>query len=179
MTHSSLIRRIRLLTLAWLVLVAAGCGSDQSSDSPGSTATNVEVTTVDLGGLLSVPASDYLKEFGGRHLRFRAYVSPMIGVGICTVSIVSGDGWLHPCSGPHRVLVTAPGRDEGLSAFVPPDISINDIPVDMWVEVIGHFDDPAAKSCAVEGGNGAPTPDEEAVELCRSIFVLDRVSVGP
>ena len=76
------------------------------------------------------------------------------------------------------MLVTAPGRDEGLSAFVPPEVSVNDIPIETWVGVIGHFDDAAAMNCALEGEDGAPSPDEEAVELCRSMFVLDRVSVG-
>jgi hypothetical protein len=47
--------------------------------------------------------------------------------------------------------------------------------VDHWVKVIGHFDDPAAARCEVQGEDG-PTPDEEAVELCRAMFVMDRVS---
>ena len=134
-----------------------------------------EVRTVDFAALMSIPAPDRQDEFGGTHLRFRAYVSQMTGVGTCTVSIAPGDGWLNPCGGPSRILVVAPGREEGLAAFLPPDMVVDLIPVDRWVEVIGHFDDPAAARCGVQGEEG-PTPDDQAVKLCRAMFVVDRVS---
>ena len=173
--------RGRGLAIVMILMLAAACGFEHPSESMGSTLLTASadptggVSTIAFEALMSIPGSDRQEELGGTHLRFRAYVSPMIGVGTCTVSIAPGDGWLNPCAGHSRVLVAAPGRDEGLAAFVPPGMNIDQIPVDHWVEVIGHFDDPAAARCGVQGEDG-PTPDDEAVELCRAMFVIDRVS---
>jgi hypothetical protein len=173
----------RGLAIVMISLVATACASEHPSGSIGSTPLTAtadptsEVRTIAFEALMSISGSDRQEELGGTYLRFRAYVSPMIGVGTCTVSIASGDGWLNPCAGLSRVLVAAPGRDEGLAAFVPPGMDIDQIPVDQWVEVIGHFDDPAATRCGVHAAAG-PTPDDEAVELCRAMFVIDRVSAA-
>ena len=43
-----------------------------------------------------------------------------------------------------------------------------------WVEVVGHFSDPAAEKCRVTLGSGepsAPTADQ-AIEICRTSFVV-------
>lgn len=174
--------RSGLLALAGVALALTACGFDHSIPTGGSTAappsptpSSAEVENVDLAGILSIPPDVLLDELGTTHLRFRAYVSQMVGVGTCPISIAPGEGWLNPCGGPQRVLVVAPARDEGLTALVPPGMDIAQIPVDSWVEVIGHFDDPAALECGVQGANG-PTPDEDAVDLCRNVFVIDRVS---
>jgi hypothetical protein len=48
-----------------------------------------------------------------------------------------------------------------------------------WVTVTGHFDDEAARTCAVTEGNpgdpGVPTQDQ-AVDICRASFVLTAVA---
>lgn len=50
-----------------------------------------------------------------------------------------------------------------------------------WALVDGHFDDPSAGSCVVEGAAGEPdTPSaEEAIEICRTSFVLDAIRAAP
>lgn len=131
---------------------------------------------VEFGELLAAPPDQPLAEYGSRRIRVRAYASGMMGAGTCAFSPVPGDGWLNPCGGAHRVLVAAPGDDEGMRAMVPPHLPIAGIPMETWVDVVGHFDDPAARSCAAQGADGGSVQDDEIVEACRSLFVIDIIT---
>jgi hypothetical protein len=103
----------------------------------------------------------------------------MVGAGSCDFSPIPGDGWLNLCSGSRRILVVNPGDEDGLTAFLGPDLSEAEVPMDQWVVATGHFDDPAASSCDREGPNGGAAGDPEQVELCRLAFILERVKRTP
>ncbi|MCC6617763.1 MAG: hypothetical protein IT341_01845 [Chloroflexi bacterium] len=42
----------------------------------------------------------------------------------------------------------------------------------------GHFDDEAAQHCEIRTSLGTVTPDRQAVERCREVFVIDEVLSG-
>lgn len=125
---------------------------------------------------LLMATSERLDCFGNRSLSFRAYVSSMVGISTCSITPDPGDGWLNVCAGPRRLLVANPDDEDGVLAFIPPQMSPSDVPADRWVDVLGHFDDPAAQSCGVQGGL---TPDPGQVEACRSAFVLEQAFLSP
>ena len=160
-----------------LLVMAAGCGVGPPSSAPGTSlppspsastdpCSSTEVTVQQLMG-----TDERLECFGGRSVSFRAYVSGMAAITICSITPVPGDGWLDLCAGTRRLLVASPGDEDGVPAFIPPEMSAFDVPADRWVDVLGHFDDPAAQTCGVQGGQ---TPDPQQVQACRAAFVLEQ-----
>ena len=102
----------------------------------------------------------------------------MMGAGTCTFSPIPGGGWLNLCAGEQRILVVKPGDDEGLTAYLSPQIDARQVPTDQWVLATGHLDDPDAETCDREGPDGAAN-DPEQVVSCRLAFVLERVDPAP
>ena len=166
------------LALAVIALLASCSGTGTSasaSPSGGVEATQdpCDAETVELAALIASSADARLECFSGRTITFRAYVSGMTGAGTCAFSPIPGDGWLNLCGGEQRLLVAEPGDEEALTAYIPPDM--DEAPdFDQWVEVTGHFDDPAAKTCDREAPDG-PAEDPDQVEACRRAFVLESV----
>lgn len=180
---NSLVRRSLRVALVLMVLTA-GCVGGAPSSQPGTTAprptstpptpsaradpcTADEVTVQEL-----MATTDRLECYGGRSISFRAYISGSAAISTCSITPVPGDGWLDVCSGIRRLLMAQPGDEEGVLAFLPPEMSAFEMPADRWVDVLGHFDDPAAQTCGIQGG---PTPDPEQVEACRAAFVVEQV----
>lgn len=122
-----------------------------------------EEADVTLAHLLARDPISRRECFDSRSISFRAYVSPMEGKGTCLTYPIPGDEGLTMCEGPSRVLVLHPGDEDGLTAILPPDMAIEDVPTDIWVVATGHFNDAAAETCA------------DGVEVCRMAFVLERV----
>jgi hypothetical protein len=123
---------------------------------------------VTLAHLLARELEPRVDCFGSRPVSFRAYVSPMVGDGTCLTGPVASDEGLPMCDGPSRILVPLPGDEYGLTALLPEDMDLDDVPADTWIVATGHFDDPAASTCA---GHDA------GVFLCRLAFVLDSVEL--
>jgi hypothetical protein len=105
---------------------------------------------------------------GSRPVTFRAYVSPRAGTGTCLTRPIPGDEGLPMCDGPSRILVPLPGDEDGLTAFLPEGMDLEEVPTDTWILATGHFDDPAAATCAGH---------DVGVFVCRLAFVLDSVEL--
>ena len=50
---------------------------------------------------------------------------------------------------------------------------------DQWVLISGHFDDSAAETCVATGIEGETPSPAEAIEICRSTFVLSAIGPAP
>lgn len=117
-----------------------------------------------------------LECFDDRPIVVKGFVSQMVGVGTCAEQYVPGGGWLHLCGGNQRLLVADPEDDEGLTVFLPPEVSPASIPQGVWINIQGHFDDPAAATCAIAGPDG-PTPDPAVTKACRTAFVAEQAII--
>lgn len=164
-------------------VLLVGCMADGVADQspttrPTETITSVpsptpdpcSAETVPLQPLITMSPDVAIDCFGSRSVTFMGYASPMRGVGSCPIQVNPGEGWLTPCGGDARVMVVNPGDGEGLAVQIPPGITDEDVPINAWVVVTGHFDDPAAKACT--GGGG--TADADVIMLCRGLFVLEQ-----
>ena len=180
---SSVNRRLAAVLVA---IVAVGCSSDGvtptttpsravSTADPTGSADPCSSEEVAFAAVMSASPEERLECFGGKTIIFRAYASSIIGVGSCTEQVAPGDGWLNPCGGQARVLIAQPGDGEGLAAYFPPTLQESDVPIEAWVDVSGHFDDPAAQTCGVEGAVASEAPSDEIVEVCRQLFVIDQI----
>jgi len=68
-----------------------------------------------------------------------------------------------------------------LEAFLPPSLPLQPEWVGSWVEATGHFDDPAALTCAYHSEEAESYGSAWVVNDCRQRFVIDAVAVvdGP
>lgn len=154
-----------------------GVGSLSPSSSP--TASNTpnaglcQAERLDAGPFIALAGDDPLSCFGGRTLEVEGFLSEMGGIGGCPEQLIPGDGWLHLCSGPQRILVADLNDDEGLTIYLSPDVDEADAPRGSVVLLTGHFDDPAAATCGVEGGTDAENASIR--ERCRLAFVIEAV----
>jgi len=74
------------------------------------------------------------------------------------------------------------GEYQVLDGVLPPSLPLQPEWVGRWVEVTGHFDDPAALTCAYDTGDDAGYfGNARVVNECRQRFVIDAVAVveGP
>jgi hypothetical protein len=145
--------------------------------------------TIDLAALLIIPAEERLACLGRTEVTFRAWVVPQGGRGgtcggppaliwlTCTMSVPADQvAAYRALTGPTlgvipRTVAAIPASWGGL---LPPGI---------WVQVTGHFDDPAAAGCGAAfisgmGKGGVNTP-AKFVTWCRSQFVAIRVAAVP
>jgi hypothetical protein len=115
--------------------------------------------------------------YGNRTLRFVAYVRDPGAVG-WTYTFGLQPAWFRGTA--FFVAATAdlaPGRGPITALAVPPDLGdLQAKHVGHWVTVTGHFDDPAAQTCVASGEAGVAPTAAEAVEICRSTFVVASVA---
>lgn len=135
---------------------------------------------VTIAKIVATDANDRVACFGSRQLTFRAWVvDPGVGYGGACLQV--NPTWLQECVLPDWLLAsnrTGTGEIHGqLHALKRPDATGDLTGVSRWVDVTGHFDDPAAATCQVEAG---PSPGEPPVAWfvlqCREQFVVTRIS---
>ena len=122
--------------------------------------------------------------FGGRDLGVTGWLAEPWGIGGYSTGVEPA--WLGEVM-TDVVLWTQPrGTDACQSdsacdfAFLhfPPDSDPWTLPLDRWVRLTGHFEDPLAATCGWNGTNDPKTP-EQAVELCREAFVVTSIEDAP
>ena len=169
---------------AALAVALAACGGLPPSSSmpaaPGTTtaaaspteAADCDSSEVPLAFVLSMQPAERVACFGSGEIRFKAYYPQGFGAGGCAGDEVAGDGWLRPCVLEGIVVYAQPGRPNGLLVHLHPDLEmeLSAVPVESWLIVQGHFDDPAAKDCR-KLANGEAVVDPAFVEACRQEFV--------
>ncbi len=133
-----------------------------------------------ISKIMALDANDSVACFGSRPLTFRAWVvDPGEGYGGACEPVIPT--WLNPCVLPDWLL--APGKiGKGqipgqLHALRGPEVTGNLKGVSRWVNVTGHFDDPAAATCRPEAGPAAvgDPPVGLFVLRCREQFVVTRI----
>lgn len=142
----------------WLAMEDSAC--------PGSS---------DLDGILRLAPEERLACYGGRTIQFRGGQGGCGAAGGLPVSYEPR--WLRSESG--CGFAPEPGQISLVLRF-PPGVP-NDFGIDPTVDVIGHFDDPAAATCVGTANYPeatAPTK-AEAVALCRTEFVVESMSAAP
>lgn len=153
----------------------AASPSPVETESPSENLAELcSATRLDAGPFIALARNDALGCFGSRTVEVAGYLSAMGGVGGCTEQLIPGDGWLDLCGGPQRILVADLNDDEGLTIYLSPTIDQRDAPRGSVALLSGHFDDPAAASCGVEGGDDAA--NVAARENCRLAFVIEMVT---
>lgn len=176
-----------LLRPVLAILLLTACGADSTPPTPATSGGPVSPQARDVCdesevGLVEVLGTHPERRaacFGGRSISFRAYVSSMMGVGHVPEQLSPGDGWLDLYATPRRLLVAVPGEDQQvLAALIPPTMSQDDVPMDRWAVVTGHFADPASDTCGRITADGHVNIDSGTVAACRGLFVLESVQPG-
>lgn len=129
----------------------------------------------DLDGILRLAPEERLACYGGRTIRFRGEQGGCGAAGGLPVSYEPR--WLRSEGGCGFGL--EPGQISLVLRF-PPGVP-NDFGDAATVEVVGHFDDPAAATCVGTASYPeatAPTK-AEAVALCRTEFVVESLTPVP
>ncbi len=171
------------MVLIAIALIAAACSEDTPTEPrSGGPAMTVMASCPpgdDLAAIGSIPPNERLRCFGATELSFRAWVAEIHGAVGCPGDVVPGDGWLLACDPSAPPLAPAPGAQVVLPAHLKPGtVSPDAFEVNTWVEVRGHFDDPAAASCGRIGPQGQRIADASAVMACRAEFVVTRAEPG-
>lgn len=135
----------------------------------------------DLEGLLRLAPEERLACYGGRTIEFRAEQAQG-GCGVAGGVPVSYEPrWLMSeggCGfGPPPGQTTS---EAWLMLRFPPGVP-NDFGVSPVVDVVGHFDDPAAQTCVATANYPDVTPPTkaEAVAQCRTQFVVESLTRVP
>jgi len=126
--------------------------------------------------VMALDANDRIACFGSRELTFRAWVVDP-GVGYGGTCLVVTPTWLQEWVLPDWLLAPGKTSHAQLHALKRPDATGNLRGVSRWVEVAGHFDDPAAATCRPPTGPdsvGQP-PVGWYVLRCREQFVVTRI----
>lgn len=132
--------------------------------------------------------------FGNQALELRAYIAPETEGRGCTPGYDHDPAWLGPCPIGFLQATETQFEFEGpeLPANVHPDLGACDfggrspdscpfVPyIGQWIQVTGHFDDPASPSCTIE-----PWPDSQVdldpafvVYQCRERFVVTAIEAS-
>jgi len=187
--------RVALLSVVLATLIAAMSGASLGTTVVAAAGCPQEPTLRQLIALDREPgplSSDFPPIFGSYHegglacygdqtLGFRAFVAAPEGLGGARPYSIT-PGWLVSESS----FVTPsdkeiePGLLEGpwFAVAVPPRLEDRfSSRSRRWVQIRGHFDDPAAVGCRVDGDQTQPgvPSDAEAVEICRTSFVTESV----
>jgi hypothetical protein len=132
--------------------------------------------TPSIGQIVSLSPYDRAACFGSRDLTFRAWViDPGEGYGGTCEPLTPR--WLYACVLPDWWLAEAKGSSHFLDGLRRPDATGDLKGVGRWVTVTGHFDDPAAATCRLDGGPariGRP-PMGWYVLRCREQFAVTRI----
>ena len=117
--------------------------------------------------------------FGSRTLAFRAFVPPYPGLGVGGPQTYGIEPrWMG------GALMVTPSEQQAsplrfLVIAVPP--AFGDLEARYGgrrVRIDGHYDDPTAQTCTGGGAAGETPTRAEAIEICRSTFVLSRISTS-
>ena len=137
---------------------------------------------IDLAGLLVIPAEKRLACLGRTEVTFVAWVVPQMGRG---GTCVGEPAWLTcRLNVPADQLAATEGADDPTLGVIPDPDAIMPapwegiLPAGTWVRVTGHFDDPAAATCAGATFQDVDTP-ALLVRWCRALFVATRVTAAP
>ena len=138
--------------------------------------------TIDLAALLAVPAATRRACLGRTEVTFRGWVVPQEGRG----GTCSGTpAWLTCRLNVPADQVRAQASLDGPTLGVIPRPTAampaaweGILPAATWVEVTGHFDDPAAATCTGATFQSVDTP-ARLVGWCRAQFVATRVAPAP
>lgn len=121
-----------------------------------------------------------LECYGRRTLRFTAYVPvlPAIGweylYGVKPAWFRGAESWIFVASAARDDPATGPTALAG----GPPLRGLQGAWQGHWVLITGHFDDPRARTCTAKGVKGRTPTRAEMVRICRSTFVVTRVSAA-
>jgi hypothetical protein len=131
----------------------------------------------DLAAIVVLDPATQLACFGGSTLTFQATVLKPISD--CGVGPPIAPAWF--CLPGIFLAVPGASPDIGLpplAAYWDPSSRLTpaSFPADGTVQIAGHFDDPAARTCHLTSGSGAsPEPAAEVVLICRETFVVTAV----
>ncbi|HEY7527106.1 MAG TPA: hypothetical protein VIA82_09780 [Candidatus Limnocylindria bacterium] len=121
---------------------------------------------------------------GNAPIAFRGYVVLCQGCGPVTPAEPNQASWLAQPD-PRRTLRLAPIHTSDLGSLetvLAPGIAVRSAWANQWVNVVGHFDDPAAESCRIAPATfdevGYPGRDE-IIRECRARFVVTEVRLDP
>jgi hypothetical protein len=120
--------------------------------------------------------------FGGREIRFTAFVNRPNGLGGAEAYRISPLWITNPelsVFGSAREI--QPGFGDGPFFFISTRPGTADLQARFarrWVTVQGHFGDPAARSCTATGVAGQTPDRQQAIAICRTMFVLTAISPG-
>ncbi len=131
----------------------------------------------DLASIVGLDPAARLACFGASTLTFETTVSKPISD--CGVGPRIAPVWF--CLPGIFLAVPGASSDSGLmplAAYWDPSSGLTpaSFPADRTVQITGHFDDPAARTCHVTSGSGpSPEPVAEVVLTCRETFAVTAV----
>jgi hypothetical protein len=131
----------------------------------------------DLAAIVDLDPATQLACFGGSTLTFKATVFKPISD--CGVGPRIAPAWF--CLPGIFLAVPAGTSDSGLpplAAYWDPSSHLTpaSFPADSTVQITGHFDDPAARTCHLTSVSGqSPEPAAQIVLACRETFVVTAV----
>lgn len=159
-----------------------------SCPRPPITVADLVELQADRGPLASFPMAvtpmneRALACFSGREVRFTAFVNQPGGLGgteayritplwIANPALIvfGSDREVQPGfgDGPFFFISTRPGSADLQTRFAR-----------HWASIDGHFGDPAAQSCMATGAPGLTPSRQQAIAICRTMFVLTAISPG-
>lgn len=159
----------------WLVRTEPTC----PSDAP------------DIKALAYLQSGARVACYGSDELVLRAYLSPETQGRGCLVPFTNEPAWLHMCrvSFLQAQATRLEGTSEELAVNTSPDLGVcdfggrapSDCPfaplIGKWIQVTGHFDDPASPGCVERMPDGSePSHAILAVQGCRERFVVTAVA---
>lgn len=118
---------------------------------------------------------------GDASITIRAWSPVVTGIGGCCAPIpepawLAGpfpDGWLEPAE------TDAYSGSAVLSAYIPPEVDQSLLQQESWVEIVGHFRDPASEGCRQTPVTSPPmrlTSLAAAQYECRQRFVVESIA---
>ena len=130
----------------------------------------------DLAAIVALEPAAQLACFGGSSLTFQATVLKPISD--CGVGPRISPAWF--CL--PGVFLAVPGSSDSglppLAAYWAPGSRLTpaSFPIDKTIQIAGHFDDPAARTCHLSSTSGpSPQPADAVVLGCRETFVVTTV----
>jgi hypothetical protein len=185
----------RILAATAIVVLAACLVRPASAEAHEVACPRSPVTVADLVALQAdrgpldrfrmavVPTNERaLVCFGRAEIRFVAYVNRLEGLGGTQAYRITPLWITNPTLTVFESnRETAPGFGDGSYFFISARPGSGDLQAQFarrWVTVRGHFGDPAAASCRATGVPGQTPNRQQAVAICRTMFVLSSLSVA-
>lgn len=138
--------------------------------------------TITINDVVGLAPAERVACFGDREIRLHAYIAGSNETYECTADpgcIVEGPGWLTELGGlAGEVDAGSKDTPRGPLLAIEPgsEASKQGLPAGSVVDLIGSFDDPAARDChALSGSASVPTTDAAARLQCRSRFAVKSV----